>query len=112
VRYLSTKMREMVEAMGATNIRTGEELQPYSVAPYQTTHNTGGAIMGSDPGNSVVNKYSQVWDTPNVFVTGASNFPQNAGMNPTGTVCALAYHTAHGIIDGYLDNPGEVISDA
>jgi len=112
IRHLSTRMREIIEAMGATNIRTQEELQPFSIAPYQSTHNTGGAIMGNDPGNSVVNKYSQVWDTPNVFVTGASNFPQNPGMNPTGTVCALAYHTASGIINSYLDNPGEIISDA
>lgn len=112
VRYLSTKMKEMVEAMGATNIQTQEELTPYSIAPYQSTHNTGGAIMGSDQSNSVVNKYSQVWDTPNVFVTGASNFPQNAGMNPTGTVCALAYHTASGIINSYLNAPGEIIADA
>ncbi|MGI8643163.1 MAG: GMC family oxidoreductase [Thermomicrobiales bacterium] len=112
VRYLSTKMKEMLETMGATNIQTQEELNPYSIAPYQSTHNTGGAIMGSDQGNSVVNKYSQVWDTPNVFVTGASNFPQNAGMNPTGTVCALAYHTAHGNINSYLNAQGEIISDA
>ena len=113
IRFLSKKIREIVEHMdGVTNITTSEELHPYSIAPYQSTHCTGGAIMGTDPGNSVVNKYSQVWDTPNVFVTGASNFPQNAGMNPTGTVCALAYHTADGIISKYLDSPGVVISDA
>lgn len=110
VRHLSQKMRQIIEAMGATNIRTQEELSPFSIGPYQSTHNTGGAIMGTDPVNSVVNKYSQVWDTPNVFVTGASNFPQNPGMNPTGTVCALAYHTADGIINKYLDAPGEIIS--
>jgi gluconate 2-dehydrogenase alpha chain len=110
VRYLSPKMREIIEAMGATNIRTQEELTPYSIGPYQSTHNTGGAIMGTDPGNSVVNKYSQVWDTPNVFVTGASNFPQNPGMNPTGTVCALAYHTADAIINQYLGDPGQIMS--
>lgn len=112
VRYLSPRMREMLESMGASQIQTAEELSPYSIAPYQSTHNTGGAIMGTNPGNSVVNRYSQVWDTPNVFVTGASNFPQNPGMNPTGTVCALAYHTADGIINHYLDNPGEIISDS
>ncbi|MBA2596309.1 MAG: GMC family oxidoreductase, partial [Chloroflexia bacterium] len=91
IRYLSPKMREILETMGATNIRTQEELNPYTIAPYQSTHCTGGAIMGTDPGNSVVNKYGQVWDTPNVFVVGASQFPQNPGMNPTGTVAALAY---------------------
>lgn len=110
VRHLSKKIRTLVEAMGVSNIQTQEELQPYSIGGYQSTHNTGGAIMGSDPANSVVNKYSQVWDTPNVFVTGASNFPQNPGMNPTGTVCALAYHTADAIINKYLDSPDMIIS--
>ena len=40
---------------------------------------------------SVVNRYLQSWDVPNLFVMGASAFPQNAGYNPTGTVGALAY---------------------
>ena len=31
----------------------------------------GGCIMGVDPSRSVTNTYGQVWDTPNVFVTGA-----------------------------------------
>ena len=99
-------MREILERMGATNIVTQEELTPYSIGPYQSTHNTGGAIMGTDPGNSVVNKYGQVWDTPNLFVVGASNFPQNAGYNPTGTVGALAYHTADALVTKYVPHPG------
>ena len=65
---------------------------------YQSTHNTGGAIMGADPATSVVNSYLQMWDAPNVFVVGACNFPQNAGFNPTGTVGALAYRAAEGIL--------------
>ncbi len=36
--------------------------------PYQSTHNTGGAIMGNNPRTSAVNKYLQSWDVPNVFV--------------------------------------------
>ncbi len=70
----------------------------YDTVPYQSTHNTGGAIMGADPGTSVVNSYLQMWDAPNVFVVGACNFPQNAGFNPTGTVGALAYRAAEGIV--------------
>jgi len=110
IRYLSPKIREIMEQMGATDIRTQEELQPYSIAPYQSTHCTGGAIMGTDPGNSVTNKYGQVWDTPNVFVTGATLFPQNAGMNPTGTVLALAYLAGDGLVNQYIKSPGELIS--
>jgi gluconate 2-dehydrogenase alpha chain len=69
----------------------------YDSVAYQSTHNTGGAIMGADPATSVVNNYLQMWDAPNVFVVGACNFPQNAGFNPTGTVGALAYRAAEGI---------------
>ena len=70
----------------------------FDTTAYQSTHNTGGAIMGADPATSVVNSYLQMWDAPNVFVVGACNFPQNAGFNPTGTVGALAYRAAEGIL--------------
>jgi gluconate 2-dehydrogenase alpha chain len=70
----------------------------YDSVPYQSTHNTGGAIVGGDPATSVVNNYLQMWDAPNVFVVGACNFPQNAGFNPTGTVGALAYRAADGVL--------------
>jgi choline dehydrogenase-like flavoprotein len=43
--------------------------------------------MGTDPGNSAVNIYLRSWDVPNLFVQGASAFPENAGYNPTGTGC-------------------------
>jgi gluconate 2-dehydrogenase alpha chain len=66
----------------------------------------GGCIMGDDPNNSVTNKYGQVWDTPNVFVTGAALYPQNPGMNPTGPLIALAYFAGDGIREIYLRNPG------
>jgi len=78
--------------------------------PYQTTHNTGGAIMGTDPRTSVVNRYLQAWDVPNVFVMGASAFPQNAGYNPTGTVGALTYWAADAIRNQYLRKPGALMS--
>jgi gluconate 2-dehydrogenase alpha chain len=46
---------------------------------------------------------------PNLFVMGASAFPQNAGYNPTGTVAALAYWSADAIRTKYLKNPGQLI---
>jgi len=70
----------------------------YDTVAYQSTHNTGGAIMGADPATSVVNNFLQMWEAPNVFVVGACNFPQNAGFNPTGTVGALSYRAAEGIL--------------
>jgi len=65
--------------------------------------------MGSNPSNSVVNRYLQSWDVPNLFVMGAGVFPQNAGYNPTGTVAALAYWSAAAIRSKYLRNPGPLV---
>ncbi len=78
----------------------------YDLRPYQSTHNTGGAPMGADPATSAVNRFLQTWDVPNVFVMGASAFPQNFGYNPTGMVAALAYWSAKAIRERYLRSPG------
>ncbi len=84
--------------------------EPWSVVPYQSTHNTGGTIMGTNPGNSVVNKYCQSWDCHNLFVLGAGVFPHNSAYNPTGPVGALAYWTADAIKNRYLKNQAPLVS--
>ncbi|MFI3014191.1 GMC family oxidoreductase [Klebsiella aerogenes] len=81
----------------------------YDVRPYQSTHTTGGAVMGDHPDNSVVNKYLQCWDVPNLFVVGASCFPQNLAYNPTGIVGATTLFAAQAIREQYLPAPGPLI---
>ena len=63
---------------------------PYDVRAYQTTHITGGTVMGADPATSVVSPHLQHWDAENLFVVGASVYPHNSGYNPTGPLGALA----------------------
>lgn len=104
--FLAGKAVEIGRAMRAPRVEMDRLTGPYSIVPYQTTHNTGGAVMGQDPATSVVNKYLQSWAVPNVFVVGASAFPQNAGYNPSGTVGALTYHCAQAITGRYLKQPG------
>jgi gluconate 2-dehydrogenase alpha chain len=81
----------------------------WSSVPYQSTHNTGGTIMGTNPGNSVTNKYGQVWAVDNLFIMGASLFPHNSAYNPTGPVGAIAYMAADIIKNVYVKNPGKLI---
>ncbi|VEB71446.1 gluconate 2-dehydrogenase, flavoprotein subunit [Raoultella ornithinolytica] len=81
----------------------------FDTTSYQTTHMNGGAVMGEDPKTSAVNRYLQSWDVHNVFVIGASAFPQGLGYNPTGTVAALAYWSAKAIRERYLKNPGPLV---
>ena len=82
----------------------------YTIVPYQSTHNTGGTIMGTNPGNSAVNKYLQSWDCHNLFVVGANVFPHNAAYQPTGLVGALSYWTADAIKNRYLKNQTQLVS--
>jgi gluconate 2-dehydrogenase alpha chain len=81
----------------------------FNIVPYQSTHCTGGTIMGPDPGNSVVNRYLQAWGAHNLFIQGASVFPQQHGYNPTGTLGALAYWSAKAITEQYLKSPGPLV---
>ena len=108
-RFLTARAQEIARAMQPREIRTNARGARYSIVPYQTTHNTGGAIMGDDPNTSAVNTYLQSWDVPNVFVMGACAFPQNAGYNPTATVAALAYRAAEAITTRYLKSPGPLV---
>lgn len=109
--FCADKLDEIAKAMnpesyGVSSIKAGTT---YDTRKYQTTHLTGGAIMGSDPTNSVVNRYSQCWDVPNVFVYGSSSFPQNLGYNPTGLIGALTYFSAARLRDNYLASPSRLV---
>jgi gluconate 2-dehydrogenase alpha chain len=107
--YLTDKATAIAKAMKPREIKVNGRDGHYSIVPYQTTHNTGGTIMGANPQDSVTNKYLQSWDVPNLFLLGAGAFPQNAGYNPTGTVGALAYHAAKAIREQYLRAPGPLV---
>jgi gluconate 2-dehydrogenase alpha chain len=111
VAHNAAKMEEIVRAMKPEKQATiiMRQGQPYDTRSYQTSHTTGGAIMGSDPSNSVVNRYSQSWDVSNLFVFGASAFPQNIGYNPTGLLVGLTYFAAAKIRDTYLKSPGALV---
>lgn len=106
--FVTDRLAEIGRAMGPEWLTIEKRQAPYSIVPYQSTHNVGGAIMGTDPETSVVNPYLQSWDCDNLFVVGASAFPQNASYNPTGTVAALALRTADAIIGRYLGAPGSL----
>jgi gluconate 2-dehydrogenase alpha chain len=107
--YLTDRVAEITEKMGPRTIEKHPRAGRYSSAVYQTTHTCGGAIMGTDPRTSALNRYLQSWDVPNLFVMGSTAFPQNAGYNPTNTVGALAYWAADAIVGRYLKSPGPLV---
>ncbi|WP_062014555.1 GMC family oxidoreductase [Aureimonas sp. AU4] len=105
--FMKGKIEEIGRSLSPEIMQSAykQEGAMYDVRPYQTTHNVGGAVMGTDPNTSVLNRYLQSWDAHNVFVMGASAFPQNTQYNPTGAVGGLAYWAAEAIRKDYLPNP-------
>src|SRR5438477_11896218 len=103
--FMTAKAAEIARAMGAKEITPFSGLRRYDATRYQSTHVQGGTIMGSSPEYSVINPYLQHWQIANLFVLGASAFPQNASANPTPTVMALTYRAADAIVSRYLKNP-------
>src|SRR5262249_17445147 len=108
-RYMERHVRAILERMEPTHIVGSLELADhFDTTRYQSTHNTGGAAMGRDPGESVVNSWMQMWDFENVWVVGGSAFPQGGAHGPTGTIGALAYRAADGVLR-YAASPGALV---
>jgi gluconate 2-dehydrogenase alpha chain len=110
--YCTDRATEIGKQMGASLLHPKARKGPYDITPYQTTHNVGGTMMGRSPADSVVNRYSQSWDVPNLFVTGAGLYPQNPGYNPTATLAGLAFLSAEAIKSRYVKAPGAPLVDA
>ena len=87
---MADDMAETLEAVGAKDVRTYEA----DYAPGMGIHEMGTARMGTDPSNSVLNKWNQVWDAPNVFVTDGACMTSAANQNPSLTYMALTARAA------------------
>lgn len=76
---------EMLEAAGMKDVRTYDNAS----YPGMAIHEMGSARMGLDPKTSVLNRWSQVHDVPNVFVTDGSCMTSASCVNPSLTYMAL-----------------------
>jgi gluconate 2-dehydrogenase alpha chain len=106
VEFMNAKMVEIGRSMGAKEVNPFPGYGNYDLTRYQSTHLQGGTIMAATPDRGVVNMHQQHWDISNLFVIGASTFPNSGAANPTPTILALTYRTADTLVDKYLKNPG------
>ncbi|MDB5021862.1 MAG: family oxidoreductase [Pedobacter sp.] len=81
---------EMLEASGMKNIKTYDN----GSTPGMAIHEQGTARMGNDPKTSVLNKWNQMHEVKNVFVTDGSCMPSIACQNPSLTFMALTARAA------------------
>jgi len=76
---------EMLERSGFTNISGFD----YNYIGGECVHEMGTARMGNDPATSVLNKWNQMHEVQNVFVTDGSCMTSSACQNPSLTYMAL-----------------------
>jgi len=81
----------MLEAAGVKNINTWVRT---NFAIGNGIHEMGTARMGHDPKTSVLNKYNQVWDAPNVYVTDGAFMTSAGNVNPSLTYMAFTARAA------------------
>lgn len=77
--------KEIMEAAGFKNIVVEGNLS----FPGNSNHEMGTARMGSDPKTSVLNKFNQMHEVPNIFISDGSCMVSSACLNPSLTYMAL-----------------------
>ncbi len=93
--HMQQTFADLIEAMGGRvldrhPLSTEGAIQPGG----RVIHEVGGAIMGEEAAKSVLNRWGQVWTTPNVIVADGAAFCSSPDKNPTLTIMALAWRAA------------------
>lgn len=78
---------ETLEVAGLKNINPFDDPK---AAPGLCIHEMGTARMGKDPKTSVLNKWNQMHDVRNVFITDGACMSSSACQNPSVTYMALS----------------------
>ncbi|HEV2462853.1 MAG TPA: GMC family oxidoreductase [Acidobacteriaceae bacterium] len=94
IEFAKQKVMDVMRAAGAEQV----------VQESRYAHLVGAARMGSDPDDSVVDKFGRTHDIPNLFICDGSILPTQGSANPGLTIQALAARTAD-----YLIKQGESI---
>ena len=81
---------DILEAAGFKDVQAFES--DYALG--MGIHEMGTARMGTAPTNSVLNKWNQVWDAPNVFVTDGAAMTSASCVNPSLTYMAMTARSA------------------
>jgi choline dehydrogenase-like flavoprotein len=83
-------LKEMAEKIGGKNVRYSGEMS----FPGNANHEMGTARMGNDPKTSVLNRWNQLHDVKNVFVTDGACMTSTSCVNPSLTYMALTARAA------------------
>lgn len=86
-----TQSAEMLRIAGCQNINVHDN----KIAPGLDIHEMGGVRMGTDPTNSMLNKWNQLHLCPNVFVTDGACMTSTGNQSPSILYMALTARACH-----------------
>ena len=104
--YMLDRMADIAKAAGAFEYRPTDYRDENGVYRTPAWHMIGTCRMGGSPESSVVNKWNQSWDVPNLFIVDGSVLATGGVVNPTPTISALALRAAGFIRDNFAELSG------
>jgi choline dehydrogenase-like flavoprotein len=99
--YMLDRITDICKAAGAFEYSLQDYRDANGVYRTPAWHMIGTCRMGADPSSSVVNKWNQSWDVPNLFIVDGSVLATGGVVNPTPTISALALRAAGYIRDNF-----------
>jgi choline dehydrogenase-like flavoprotein len=103
MRYALDRLKDIAEAADAHDYSLHDYVSKDRVYQTPAWHLLGTCRMGADPETSVINKWHQAWDVPNLYIVDGSALTTGGVVNPTSTICALALRAAEHLRDNFAD---------
>ena len=92
--FMLDRLADIGDAAGAFEVKLTDYRDKDGVYRTPAWHMIGTCRMGAEAGSSVVNKWNQSWDVPNLFIVDGSVLATGGVVNPTPTISALALRAA------------------
>jgi choline dehydrogenase-like flavoprotein len=100
-KHMQSTFEELIHNMGGEVLgdSPSKEEDYGLLSPGSIIHEVGTTRMGDDPKKSVVNKFQQLHDVNNVFITDAGPFVSQGDKNCTWTILALSWRASDYIVE-------------
>lgn len=95
IALMEAASKDAVEILTTCNLKNIKVFDVNPSKPGDRIHEMGTARMGRDPKTSVLNKWNQSWEVPNLFITDGAAMTSSAIQNPSITYMALSARAAH-----------------
>lgn len=103
--FMLDRLEDIAAAAGAFEVKLNDDRDAARVYRTPAWHMIRTCRMGASPEMSVINKWQQSWDVPNMFIV--DGVLTTGGMvNPTPTISALALRASTGKRDNFRDVSG------